>query len=493
MNTYIRETYQQLPEISRNALRRQFSDSPKMLLLLDFLGQLRNKNFSLHEAVDFIYGGDDKTETFDVLRNRFFKLRKKLAQALESGGGSGSPAGDLQLLPLEEEYYRCRLLIQQSFLEEAQRRLQLLIEKMREQNIFELLPDAISMLIFSKIPQKITPDNIKLYNDLEEAADLQRALHQMRLYARKAHEGVTHYGYQEVRALIAKMKPVARQYAKYPRFEMYYHFTAFMLGTSSYGHDLRALGRHQKRIRELTAKYPDIPVVFYEAHARELDRFVLTSAECGYAYLRGDTEAAYKAVSECIHIVETTPGLRIRKSAGLYLNKSILETVTGRYAEALKSAETLLAMQKDEPEEHRLRAYAVMASIYSFATPKLKPADPDFLVRKVKSFLRIIQQSAPVLYNETLFNFAAFLALHGYIREACRYAALPAFAEAVKQENMLVYNAVFACFKNKTTAAQIADIRKKVDKQFGSTRDPRIATYLLRARVLLDTAAKQHA
>jgi hypothetical protein len=491
MNTYIREAYLQLPEVSRENIRRQFAGSPKMLLLLDFLAHVKQKNFSVHEAVAFIYPEETDKTTFNVLRNRFFKLRKKLAETLESGV-SENAGTDVVLLPLEEEYFRCRTLIQNSFFAEARQRLEQLISTCWERNIFELLPDAISQVIFCSAPLNMFGDNPRYYRELKESAMLLNALHLQRLFARQAYEATAVYGYKKASEHVLKMQPVAKQYSKYPRFELYYHFTAFTLGVSTHGNDFRALARHQKRVKELTALHPDMPVGFYEQHSSEVIHYMMSTAEGMHAYQRGDLESSYQSLVESWKLAELVPGLRVRKSESQFANRIAIEIATGRYTEALKTADDMLGFLKDQKDKQkRLRAYGEMLLVYSYAFPKLVPYNPAFLADKVKDLFRLIRENKTLYYNELLISFGVFLLQNNFTAEAIRLARQPEFAEALKQEAMLVYGDIFAFAAKRKPTVTAKEIRKKTEQQVAKVRDISKTASLERALRLLAFLEKQ--
>ncbi len=493
MNTYIREAYLQLPEVSRENIRRQFAGSPKMLLLLDFLAHAKQKSFSVHEAVAFIYPEENGTTSFNVLRNRFFKLRKKLAEAIESGVSENAGTA-VVLLPLEEEYFRCRTLIQNNFFLTARQRLEQLISTCWERNIFELLPDALSQVIFCSAQLNMLDDNPRHYRELQEAAALLQALHRQRLYARQAQEAAMKQGFRQARKFVNKMQPAAKKYRKYPRFNLYYQFTAFTLGAGTFGSDFRVLPRHQKRVQEITRRHPEMPVAFYEAHSPELIRYMMATSEAMFAYRRSDAETCYQCMLEAWNIAAQVPGLRVRKSELHYSNRIAIEIASGRYHEALKTADDMLLFLKDQKDErNRLMGYAKTMLTYTFAFPKLKPANPGFLVQKVKELLRLLQKQKPksLFYNEILLTLVVFLIQNDQLAEAATISATAAFSEALKEDDMLVHADLVVYAHQKKTALTAAAIRKKAESQYSKAQDINKSAAIKRALVLLDFLEKR--
>lgn len=493
MNNLIREEYLRLPVVTRQQLQREFSDSPKMLRLLRLLEQSADKKFGVHEAVSYVYEDEEKKESFEVLRNRFFKLRKKLAEALERKG-SGTEEGEvsgINLLPLEQEYYRCRALIQNNHYQEARRRLEKLASECWRMNIFELLPDTINQLIYCNFALNVFRDNKSLYKQFEDASALLAALNEQRLCARKAYEQVATHGYIRARPFVGRMKVIAQQHKNYPRFEMYYQFSAFTLGTGTYGNDVRVLARHYNRIRELIQRHPDIPPAFYEQHAAEMIQYYLHTAQGFYAFQRGDVEECYRCFMESWNIAEATPGFRIKKSDSQYSNRITIEIATGRFSEALATAEELLEFLKDQKEEERrLKAYAEMVQVYTYAYPKLKPASPEFLLRKMDEYLKVLKSDKDPMYGRQL-GMKAVLLLHlGEIKQAVKIGLQPEAIAGFEAQRVPVYTEIFRMAGRHHTPAELQALRKKIEVDYGKSKDAGTTYTLKRALVLVDQLAK---
>src|ERR1041385_5871622 len=182
MNSLLQNRYNELGKEEIFLLRKRISDSPRALLLFDFLEKRKEKKINTNDAVDFIYKGD--SEKFEVVRNRFFKLRKQVIDLINDSGKSSSANGML-LLPLEEKLYRCRQLISENHFQLAKNELRQLIAECREANIFEILPEAIGQLIYCNMAMNVLKENEKLLTELNEASSLLNDLRQMQVLSRK--------------------------------------------------------------------------------------------------------------------------------------------------------------------------------------------------------------------------------------------------------------------------------------------------------------------
>jgi|GEM_PF-3412301 len=483
MNNFIREEYQRLPQVSREQLRRQFTGSPKMLRLLDLLEQ--PKKFGTYEAVHHVY--EEDTEAFEVLRNRYFKLRKKLAEVLEQGGGGEAADAGVSLMPLEQEFYRCRTLVQNNHFQEARRRLEKLVSECWERNIFELLPDALNQMLFCNFAMNIFRDNKRVYDQLAEANSLLNSLNEQRLSARRAYEETLLSGYEKARPFVARLKTIALQHKNYPRFELYYQFTAFTLGTGSRGNDVRVLARHWNRVQELLKKYPDVPAAFYEPHSVEMMQSYLYTAQGFYAFQRGDVEECHRCFMLSWDIHDRTPGLRIRRTDSQFVNRIAIEVATGRFREALQTAEQMLEFFKDQREEEkRLKAYAEMVQVYTYAWPQLKPHNAEFLLGKLDEYIKVQRRDNLPTYGLNIGLKAVFLLQLGEPAKAARLGRMPETREGFERTQVPVYNEIFDLAGKKASPEKVEELRKNIQQLYGKAKEAGLIYALKRALALVD-------
>jgi hypothetical protein len=409
MNQLLQNRYNELGPDELFQLRHKLSDSPRALRLIELLEKRRDKKININDAVDFIYKGEDGN--FETLRNRFFKLRKQVIE-LCTEQSNGNASSGISLLPLEEQLYKCRQLVSENHFQLARNELRQLISECRRQNIFELLPDALGQLIYCNMAMNVLKDNEKLLNEISDASELQNDLRQTQASSRKIYLYAVSRQYQLIPAVLRQMRRMAIMRSGFPRFRMLYHFTIVGYTIGVPGFTTRAHARHLSSLKKLLEKFPGMPAGYYEPNGSALMQFYMLTAEGTHLYMKGDVASCYKFFSESWEIMERTPNLRIRKAESYFSNRIAIEVATGRYREALKTAEDRIEFQKEQrQEEKRLKGFAEMATIYSYAYPTLKCPDPEFLTGQLKNYVSLLRKndSASLHDGQTILAIFYFL------------------------------------------------------------------------------------
>jgi hypothetical protein len=164
MNSLLVDTYKKLSETQKTELHQRHKDSLVMLRLHDYLGQLTTADFKTSDAVTYVYKGSH--EDYRVLENRYFKLRKKLIDDMQSLSGTSTP----QQLPEEEAMLnQCKYLLTLGDKKEAYKKLTALEATCWERNIFELLPAILDTIIFCNQAFNELAKNKDAYKRMEKA------------------------------------------------------------------------------------------------------------------------------------------------------------------------------------------------------------------------------------------------------------------------------------------------------------------------------------
>jgi hypothetical protein len=390
MNNVLQSGYDLLRGEEKRSLRERLSDSPRAILLLDFLEERKGKKFNTVDAVDTIYS-DERDEEFNTLRNRFFKLRKHILSMLshsETANGSG-----VVLMPLEEELYRCRQLVGGNHFNQVSKQLKELIVQCRKLNVFELLPEAYNLLVYSHLALNNFRDYERHLREMEESSKLLDDLRSIQAIARRIYLGAVTRDADGVTKQLQAMRRIVLRRSGFPRFELYYHFIAVTITPSVPGYSGKGHARHLASLKKMMAKYPDMPAASYEPNATALMQYYLLVADGSHHFMRGDVHACYELFRQSWDIQERIPNLKLRRSESHFKNKIAIEVATGRYRDAVKTAHELIDFQKEHKnEEKRLNGYAELAIVYSYAYPTLKCPDPEFLSRQLKSFTALLKR-----------------------------------------------------------------------------------------------------
>jgi tetratricopeptide (TPR) repeat protein len=462
MNQLLQNRYNDLGSDEIFQLRHKLADSPRALLLLDLLEKRRDKKINISDAVDFIY--KNESENFETLRNRFFKLRKQVIGYIADNGGTKTTGG-FTLLPLEETLYKSRQLISENHFQLAKVELKQLITECRRLNIFELLPDALSLLTYCNMAMNVLKENDKLLDEISDASLLLNDLRHAQASSRKIYQCVLSKQYAAIPSILRQLRRLAIVRAGFPRFRLLYHFTVVGYTIGIPGFSTRAHARHLGALKKLIAGYPGMPAGYYEPNAATLMQFYLLMAEGNHLFMKGDVAASYNYFRESWEIMERTPNLRIRKADSYFSNRIAIEIATGRFREALKTAEDLIEFQKEQrQEEKRLKGYAEMAAIYSYSFPSMKCPNPDFLMSQLKSYVSILRKNESPLLGDGLSTLAIFCFMNGEWKAANKLMQEEATQTIFKKMNLDIYNKVLI-MTPATPADKIAELKIVIEKQ----------------------------
>jgi hypothetical protein len=483
MNQLLQSRYNELGPDEIVQLRHKLSGSPRALLLFDLLEKRRDKKINISDAVDFIYKGE--TESFETLRNRFFKLRKQVIGYFEEGGQNKN-SGGFTLLPLEEALYKSRQLISENHFQLARQELRQLITACRQQNIFELIPDALGQLIYCNMAMNVMKDNEKLLDEITDASLLLHDLRTAQATSRKVYHYVVSKNYIRIPALLRQLRRLAIMRAGFPRFRLLYHFTVTSYTMGIPGFSTRAHARHLGSLKNLMAKYPGMPAGYYEPNGAALMQFYVMNSEGMHLFMKGDVASCYKYFRDSWEIMERTPNLRIRKADSYFSNRIAIEIATGRYREALKTAEDLIEFHKEQrQEEKRLKGYAEMAVIYTYAYPAMKCPNPDFIISQLKSYISVLKKNDSPMLADGLSTLAIFYFMQGDWKAAKKIAEMSSSKEVFQKMNLDIYNELLVLSPS-SAQEKILTLKVRLEKQLHVAVSSDLVFSLRRALNLLE-------
>lgn len=489
MNQLLQNRFNELGTEEVLQLKHQLRDSPKILRLFSLLESKRDKKINTIDAVSFLYPEEDAS--FEVLRNRFFKLRKQLLSMMEAGGTGKSSADSLHLLPHEEKLYRCRTLISENHFQLARKELRDLVADCRKLNIFELLPEAIAQLIYCSLAMNQLGDSERLINEMNEASVLLGDFRMMQGLSRKAYLETVARNVPALAKTIQQLRRMSIRHKMYPRFRLFYHFTVFSYWAGLPGITTKSSARHLTALKKLLSENPEMPAGYYEPNATAIMQYYLLIGEGTNLYMKGNVQECYKLFKEAWEIQERTANLRIRRSDSHFLNRIAIEIATGRFREALKSAEELIEFQKEQrQEEKRLKGYAEIANIYTYSWPSLRCPNPEFIMRMLKEYVSLLRKNDSKELNNAISTQAIFHFLCGDWKTANKLILKPGVREVFSVIRLDIYFDLLQMNAG-TPKEKIAQLQKQIESQLHKASSSDLIYALRRASALLQSLEEQ--
>jgi hypothetical protein len=461
MNQYIRDTWHKLNEQEKARLTREFADSPKMLRLIDLVEKRDHKLLNTYEAVNWVYAREK--ESFEVLRNRFFKLRKKLAETLENVSKKQGDSG-VDLLPHEAEYYRCRQLLLEAQYTVADKRLETLYKNALHDQVLEILPDVVYQRIYIAHVLHDVERMEQLLKLHTEVSGAYMALMKMREMNRKIALSVFSQEFK-MDVMFKQMNALARKHRQFPRLQFYYHFTRFTISSSTKLVNDKSMFHHLAVCRKMLAARPNMPAAIYEPGTEAAISFQLKVSEAMLAYHHNNAEESYQHYRSLIELMNSYPTLHHKRSEAIYLNLLSVQLATSRFAEALGNCDDLLRFHKEKgvADKHSL-VWMSRLEVYSYAWPELKAPDAETLFKKSREFISELKKQKDPRYHSYHIMYILAQVLIGDRKAGLKAANQQEVRKTFHDWGFGFYNDFFDTLRNGWLPVEVNQLRKKLLK-----------------------------
>lgn len=423
MNKYLYDSYTKLGETERAAFVGKFKNSPTVIKFIKFIEKSPVPNFKTVSAIDSVYAGEKEKIPYNVLENRFFKLRKKLLDELE-----GSRKNDASLIHTEEElkFLNAKQLLAAGNKEMAYRHLAELEKACWEKNIFELLPAVIDQLIFCNQSFNRLDNNKELYTRQEKAIALLRDIQVCIMTTRKIYEINYTKGVKHALKELAMLRNFASKHREYPRFLLCYHHVSayYKLGSKDHAGHEQAISRHLTAFKKLQAAHPAIPLMTYKVNYVQQQHMHFSQMIMSYHFSRCEFEETYQVMKEVWEeIIKKDSILNMYKTESSYYNMITAQTMTQRWQEALATINDFMAYVKANHQTDKLLlANVLKARIYTDVYPLSFKMNPAFLMEQVDEYVKILRKSDNMMISldQTLVLKLKLLVLQGDHLKALR-------------------------------------------------------------------------
>lgn len=437
MENRIAEQFQQLDSIQRAHLRTRLSKSPKALQFIRMLEQSPGRKFKPADFMEALY---PEKIAFETKRNRYFKLRKHIYTLLYEQPETAAARSTYDLLPYEQALFDARELISKNHYGMARKALNQLLADCTRDNIFELLPEIYSQLVFCHMALNDMNNYANLLNDMLEASRKLGQLRRAQYHSRMVYAAVVRREFSEVKQHMQALLKIAQQHSDSPRFRMCYHFTAINYTSILPDLNLVQYRQHIHKLKQYIIKYPGMPAAYYEPGWELLLRFYMHHAEAMYSFVTGDFHVSHRAFTDAALILEKGGNMRIKKTESFFINKIMSGIAVGNFNDALATAEALIAFQKDQKkDESRFKGYEQVIIIYTYAYPALKCPNPEFYIARMDEYISLLKKTDATLYARALASYAVFLFICGKWKKAKAIARMESCRNVYRELHLELY------------------------------------------------------
>ncbi len=371
MNNELYTLFQELSPDTQQTLDFVFKDSPKMLLLINFL-RVNSANFSTQKAVNYIYTKESKDTDFNVLVNRYHKLRQSLIEWLYHFFKKTANFHSKE----EQELEFIRFLVSKNQFGTAIELALPLEEQYWKNNLFELLPNLLQLIIFCRNSLGQNKADNRAYQErLMKAIELEYRLQQLQCLYQESYAINTEAEYQDVLNRIRRCTANEKQQL---RFALLYHYTAFMRG--NFVPELRknssaALIRHLNQLEKIHQENPDMPFVFLSLPRAKAVNAQLLGLKSIFYFLRSSYKEAAQALKDLELLKKKHPDIEFPESEAMLRNSIIIFIGNRQFDLAwAKAAELERFIEKNEESKgHRAILLYEITHIVFFQFPDIEP------------------------------------------------------------------------------------------------------------------------
>lgn len=431
MNKEVFDLYKKLNDTERSELVFRFKDSPVGLKFLNFLEQKAARNFKNFEAVNFIY--DPSSAAYNVLENRYFKLRKKVNDELVDL--TTTKDTEYMLLADEEQrLYKAKSHALAENKESAYKELTELEKECWQKNIFELLPTIIDLLIFLNQAFNRNEKNEELLKRYQKAIDLLYDIERVSLNARTIYQINFSKGVKYASKQLNTIKEIAQKNKTYPRFAMCYHHISlyYKLGSVEYYGNMQVVSRHMSAFKKLFANNPLIPLINYRVNYVKYQHFHFANSTMFYHFNRCEFQDALACIEDVWDMVHSEDSIfRIYKTESLYSNMFTLQCMAEKYDEASKTSDLFINFLKENNQSDALPfAYTQKMRLYTDLYPSISKIkiDKGFLIEQLDEYIKKVKKENNLLFP---YDQALVLRLRVYVIEKEYKKALAVYNDPI--------------------------------------------------------------
>ena len=419
MNKEIKHLYLELSISDKEQLLKDFEQSPKMFLYIKVLEE--SNLVTTQKAVKIIYEVELDLIEDNVLINRFYKLRKilrlyllkQLKNRLKSFTDEETELKFLKLLVLKNEY---------AYVLERAKKLEKICWR---DNLFELLPELMSMIVSALHLHKSRDiEEISAYVEkLDTANELLYTLHKFENYINSFRLKITTaYNHAELTELynnvITKLRRKAKSLKDYPRFNLIYHYVSFSIGGQLQNivyKTSNVLTRHLNQLDKLLVQNPTMPIIRYIPNHRFYDMNSLLINKAVYWLNKQNTIKSYQQIIDFEQLNEKNAQNHAITSGTNFHNILLCCWAAKEFEAVLKYSQQLKEFQLSNSSimlETPYFAYDLLA--YAGLYPRQKCPDPNKLIQMTRKFLANADQDSTWVYDAI----GTFAMLYGFHKES---------------------------------------------------------------------------
>ncbi len=497
INAALLRKVKELSPDAKSVFKTTYKKAPLVLNFFNFLELHKQDKFATRDAVTHLYGIKANHENYTLYENRFFKLRKKVLDSFNTTPTEMHPV----FTPQEIELHEIKTLTVEGKYAEAYPLLIKLEARLWKENIFELLPDVLDLLIHNHQVQRKSADNKPIYQRLLLASEILSDLNQAKLLARQIYDVNFTQGIKAASSLFLKLQRVSINRKSYPRFKLIYNLISATCklggGGLDFKPDFKITNRFITVINQLHTLHPNMPDYRFIAGYSATQTYNFQNLKVMNhfnAFHFKDSANLMKALYDSV----MEPGSSIRRSMGpVFFSTSCHVLSCGeRFNDALKAANDYLHYLRETKQSNLLiKAYMEIANAHIWLYPAKSGYTDTFVIEKINEYLGIVKNETHTVYFT---GYASWLKMKLYMAQGDYTNAKKIldstdfssyFMDALLRNEVTVTLQMLADHKTTTEKIQ-QQITTLHTRRFKTTLPPDYINYLFLERLLTQKTQK---
>lgn len=390
VNAALVRKVKELSADAKAVFRDTFPKAPLMLSFFSFLEKQKDEKFRTQDAVQYLYGIKNSHSSYTQYENRFFKLRKKLYDHFQA-----SPVDtNFEFTPHEAQLNEIKKLTLAGNYQQANVLLIELEKNLWRDNIFELIPDVLDLLMHNNQVQRRINLNEELYKRLDSANEILSDLTEAKKLARQIYDYNFTRGIGSTTALFNKLQRISINRKEYPRFKLIYNLISATCklggGGLDFKPDFKVTSRFISVIKQIHTRHPNMPDYRFIAGYTHLQNYLFANLEVmNYfnAFQFRDAADLMKTLYDSV----VAEGSQMQRMKGdvFYTSTASILNAGGRHTDALEVIKSYITyLTKANQTEKLLNAYMEIINTHLWLHPVQSGYSSTFISDKLEEYIR---------------------------------------------------------------------------------------------------------
>lgn len=400
INAALLRKVKELSPDARSVFKTTYKKAPLVLNFLNFLELQKQDKFATRDAVTHLYGIKANHQNYTLYENRFFKLRKKVFDSFNTSPAELHPV----FTPQELELHEIKTLTIEGKYADAYPLLIKLEARLWKENVFELLPDVLDLLIHNHQVQRKSADNARIYERVVLATEILADLNLAKLLARQIYDVNFTQGIKAASPLFLKLQRISINRKSYPRFKLIYNLISATCklggGGLDFKPDFKITNRFITVINQIHTLHPYMPDYRFIAGYSATQTYNFQNLKVMNhfnAFHFKDAATLMKTLYDSV----MEPGSSIRRSMGpVFFSTSCHIFCCGeRFNDALAAANYYLHYLRETKQNNLLiKAYFEIVNAHIWLYPVKSGYTDAFVLDKIDEYISIMKNEIHSIY-----------------------------------------------------------------------------------------------